>query len=194
MSSDNAIYILKTQNSKLENLVEYRVAHAQAIDNIYWDHDRGETRQDGRFTPEETYIYFKECQPLYNEGQALSYAQKLTEQYPMLEYGICILDHSDQVFQTFTDEEIEDYDRKSEETLAAARKQRDEEAERKRNEATTRLSPGDVFHATRIVGYVLTPDGERVYGQLSGEGVEEIRVGASNGDGADFLPNDWDRG
>lgn len=32
MSADNGIYILKTKD-------QYRVIHAQAIENVYWEHD-----------------------------------------------------------------------------------------------------------------------------------------------------------
>ena len=32
MSADNGIYILKTKD-------QYRIIHAQAIENIYWEHD-----------------------------------------------------------------------------------------------------------------------------------------------------------
>ena len=209
MSADNGIYILKTlapglatqtgeeiRVDHIEPFYEYRVLHAQCIENIYYrvesqsDHDLFD---QNTFVPEVAYEYFKECQPLYDEGQALSYAHRLADQHPILEYGVDILDHGEQVFQTFTDEEIQTYEQRTDEIAAANRKQRDEEMKAKRNSATVRLSPGDKFHPTRIVGFVVTPNGERVYGQLSGEGVNEIRVGDINGDGyADFLPNDWD--
>ena len=208
MSADNGVYILKTrapglqpgessQEGRTAPFYEYRVLHAQAIENIYY---RVEAQSDqdlfdqSNFVPEVAYDYFKECQPLYDEGQALSYAHQLADQTSILEYGVEILDHGEEVFQTFTDAEILAFDQHVDEVMAANRKQRDAEMESKRNSATVRLSPGDKFHPTRIVGFVVTPNGERVYGQLSGEGVNEIRVGDINGDGyADFLPNDWDR-
>ncbi|KKL88140.1 hypothetical protein LCGC14_1927690 [marine sediment metagenome] len=172
---------------------EYRVLHAQCIENIYY---RVESQSDqalfdqSNFVPEVAYEYFKECQPLYDEGQALSYAHRLADQYPILEYGVEILDHGEEVFQTFTDEEIQTYEQRSDEIMAANRKQRDKEMEAKRSAARMRLSPGDIFQATRIIGFIESSDGKRTYGQLSGPTAGfEIRVG----DDADFLPSDWDR-
>lgn len=196
MSADNGIYVLKTmapgpqsdaecQEGSIAPFYEYRVTHAQAIDNLYYDLTVSECKQD--FTPEVAYSYFKECQAFYDEGQALSYAHKRADQEDILEYGVCILNHPEQIFQTFTDEEIAAFYRRCEETMAAHRKSRDEEMEAKRNSATVRLAPGDKFHPTRIVGFIVTPDGERVYGQITVKGADEIKVGA------DFLPNDWNR-
>jgi hypothetical protein len=192
MSADNGIYVLKTKmtGDKPPYFV-YRVIHAQAIENLYYDVTTG--RHNENFTPEEVYSYFKECMPFFDEGEALCYAHKLADQHPILEYGVCILDHGEQTFETFSDEEMLAYHQGVDEAIEAYRKKRDEEWQKKREAAAVRFAPGDKFYPTRIVGYALTPEGERVYGSLTGEGIAEIKVGALNGDGADFLPSDWDR-
>ena len=110
MSADNGIYVLKTRTpigSNTAHLYEYRVAHLQGIDNIYYDVATGGHQSD--FIPEEAYMYFKECQVIYDGAQAIMYAHKLAEQQVVLEYGVSVLRHEDQAFEEFTDEQIADY-------------------------------------------------------------------------------------
>ena len=173
--------------------------HAQCIENIYYrvesqgDHDLFD---QSTFVPEVAYDYFKECQPLYDEDQALSYAHQLADQTSILEYGVEILDHGEQVFQTFTDEEIEAFDQRSDEIMAANRKQRDAEMKAKRSAATVELTDLDGFHPTQVTGFIAGPNGERIYGRLTltTEEFEKVKIGHLEDAELSFLPHDWDRG
>lgn len=190
MSADNGIYVLKTRTED-ETDFEYRTIHARAIENLYYNVKEGQ--HGPNFIPEEAFSYFKECQVFYDKSSALIYAHHLEGQQAILEYGVSILDHGEQVFQEFTDEEMEAYSNQVEEDMVVCQHRRDEAQDAARAAAIIRLMPSDTFHPTHIIGFVTTPDGERVHGQLTGEGVEEIKVGALHGDGADFLPNSWCR-
>ncbi len=212
MSADNGVYVLKTRGAGLQApfanndpqkvvapFYEYRVLHAQAIENIYYrvehqgDHDLFDQTN---FVPEVAYEYFRECQPLYDEGQALRYAHQLADQHPILEYGVDILDHGEQVFQTFTDEEIQTYELRVDEIMAANRKQRDAKWEAKRSMATVELAAdGSGFHPTQVTGFIAGPNGERIYGRLNltTEEFERVKVGHLDEIELSFLPNDWDR-
>ncbi len=212
MSADNGVYILKTRGAGLQApfanndpqkavapFYEYRVLHAQCIENIYYrvesqsDHDLFDQRT---FVPEVAYDYFKECQPLYDEDQARNYAHQLADQTSILEYGVEILDHGEQVFQTFTDEEIEAFDQRSDEIMAANRKQRDAEMKAKRSAATVELADLDGFHPTQVTGFIAGPNGERIYGRLTltTEEFEKVKIGHLEDAELSFLPHDWDRG
>ncbi len=195
MSADNGIYILKTRTMDGAYFPsEYRVLHAQAIENIYYNaeakSDLEMFHQDSTFTPEIAYDHFKECLVFHYIEKAMTYAHQLAEEQPILEYGVSILDHGKQVFETFTDKEMAAFEKRSDEIMAANRKERDGEMEARRAAATIRLALGDVFHATHIVGYVDGLDGGRIYGQLSGPGAEDIRMDSVE-KFIDFLPNDW---
>ncbi len=205
MSADNGIYILKTlghalyEHGEIAPFYEYRVLHAQAIENIYY---RVEAQSDQdlfdqtNFVPEVAYEYFKECQPLYDEEKALSYAHRLSDQTSILEYGVEILDHSEQVFQTFTDEEIQTFEQRSDEIMAVNRKQRDAEMKAKRSAATVELTDLDGFHPTQVTGFIAGPNGEKIYGRLNltTEEFEKVKIGHLEDGELSFLPNDWDRG
>jgi len=83
MSADNTIAILKTPSGK--GGFEYRVIHAQAIENIYWQHDDG--------NPLEVMRYFGKCEVLTSEINALKIAldmekEILNDDFGILEYGI----------------------------------------------------------------------------------------------------------
>ena len=84
MSADNGVYILKTPDGK--NGFEYRVVHAQAIDNIYWEHPDG--------NPEQVVNYFGKCQVFKNGSDAFNKANDLVKEIisdefcPILEYGV----------------------------------------------------------------------------------------------------------
>jgi len=105
MSADNGIYILKTprHEDKHEqildgNIFEYRVAHAQAIENIYWEYEDG--------NPEEIIIYFGGCE-IMKEKEAHEEAFRLEHKIisdpicPILEYGISTIElpHSFKYYQ-----------------------------------------------------------------------------------------------
>lgn len=87
MSADNGIYILETKRD--ENSSEYRVAYAQAIDNIF-----------GKFN-DDTYHwepnlemmknYFGNSSVHDNLIDALDKAEKMSYDYEYLEDGVCVL-------------------------------------------------------------------------------------------------------
>jgi hypothetical protein len=90
MSADNTIVILKTPSP---DGFEFRVTHAQAIDNIYWD----ETAPDNynpNGNPKEVVNYFGKCNVFTNSIDALKFAQEKADKIlsddfcPILEYGI----------------------------------------------------------------------------------------------------------
>src|SRR3990172_8861301 len=88
MSADNCVAILKTPYE--QNGFEYRVTHAQAIENIHYKHEDG--------NPEQIVNYFGQCVPFVNENEAIKFAQKMADEIlsdyfcPILEYGICQID------------------------------------------------------------------------------------------------------
>lgn len=103
MSADNGIYILKTTDftavtdvgneSILDGVTAYRVAHAMAIDNFdYYKHSE----------PSEFESYLSDVwgnSPVfYNRKDALVYAGELQEEIGYTEYGISTIDASDSGF------------------------------------------------------------------------------------------------
>lgn len=85
MSADNGVYILGTpiKNSKEK---EFRVIHAQAIDNIYYNE-----KNDNEGNPVYILNYFGNCKIL-NYDDAIIEAENLEKQYSILEYGISFID------------------------------------------------------------------------------------------------------
>ena len=98
MSADNGIYVLETKGP------EYWVAHAQAIDNIYYDIATNTYKDD--FIPQEAFRYFGDCQVFTDEKQALSYAHEEAEKYDVLEYGVSVINNPNQTFPQFSKEEM----------------------------------------------------------------------------------------
>lgn len=89
MSSDNGIYLLVSPTE--DGCSEYRVIHTQGIDNLYWDDDAGDYRDD--IQPAALLSYFKKSQILTKE-KAYAKAFEMEEEVmnddfcPVLEYGI----------------------------------------------------------------------------------------------------------
>jgi len=87
MSADNGIYILKTPIVEGETgIFEYRVRHAQAIDNITYE------RKDGN--PEYVVQYFGDSEVFVNVEGARHKAWEMYNGvmkscFPVVEYGIC---------------------------------------------------------------------------------------------------------
>lgn len=87
MSADNGIYILQTNG---ENGFEYRVAHLQAIENLYYSDPSGD----------EIYmwLFFRNAPRFFTKELALLCAQELETEIlnddfcPILEYGVSILE------------------------------------------------------------------------------------------------------
>jgi len=83
MSADNGVYILITPVSldDLENVLEYRVAHCRAIENIYSEENQKKYLQ----------MYFGECQPTTLRLAAITEAHDLydsIEKDGIVEYGV----------------------------------------------------------------------------------------------------------
>ena len=95
MSADNCVCVLKTPDGK--NGFEYRVVHAQAIENIYWD-DNSTNNNNPEGDPTQIVNYFGRCNPLTNEDNAVQLAEGMAKEIladdfcPVLEYGIIRID------------------------------------------------------------------------------------------------------
>lgn len=88
MSADNGIYILVTMKKDSHDC-EYRVAHAQAIDNL--DYGTEEDKQNSMVQ------YFGKSK-VYNESDAILFAHDLAKNYSVLEYGVSTIDLTPQEF------------------------------------------------------------------------------------------------
>ncbi len=182
MSADNGIYILKTA-ARVGGGYEYRVTHAQAIENIYYDVASGE--QWEHFIPEIAFQYFGDCQVYKNEDAAGSYAHLLAQSYPILEYGVCGLDHPKEFFQTFATEQLEFFEAEAEAVMERHRQEREVEREAKLEAATIRLPAGTKVLPGHCAGVLfVTPEGEEIRGTLK---LSELTLAEDT----DFLPNGW---
>lgn len=159
MSADNGIYILKTQAEKpiIESDFEYRVIKAVSIDNIYWDPVKGDYREDDMFTPEIAFEYFGTADVFISEYEAQKEAAALAKNVVYLEYGICLLDHSDQIFKAFSIQEMKEYKRREKELLEQHRQQRQREIDEDIERRTITLTKGT---SVIVKGYVEFPDPE----------------------------------
>ena len=93
MSADNGIYILETLAPNNDGK-EYRVVHAQAIENIfYFDPERGYTQGD-EGDDMELVLYFGGSEVFYNEEAAWNKAREIADEIEnddwggYLEYGM----------------------------------------------------------------------------------------------------------
>jgi len=82
------VYILKTPIDNQPNKFEFRVTHAQAIENIYF----GDIEDKG-YDPEYVVSYFQNAPVFENFADASQHAFNLGENilksdFPVLEYGI----------------------------------------------------------------------------------------------------------
>lgn len=113
MSSDNGIYILKTKDSHKiiityfsdekvgeswlntfgENVLAYRVAHAQAIDNFYW-YKENQLYMLGAYMKD----VWGKSPVFYDLKSAMEYAKKLHDECDWTEYGICTIDATEYSF------------------------------------------------------------------------------------------------
>jgi hypothetical protein len=188
MSADNGIYILKTRTIGTDMIPtsEYRVAHAQAVENIYYDVATG--RNLKHFIPQEGFRYFGRSPVFSSEGEALKHARKIEGEIEILEYGICSLDHAEQYFETFSEEEMREYDRELDRAIEAKRAKREQEIQRKIREATITLPPGSRFQPGAIYGHYIAEDGKRIHGTLGG--LKEIIVEKTE-EPITFRASDW---
>lgn len=86
MSADNGIYIFLTETEKGP---EYRVSHAQAIDNIYgdWDDVRAKYKGDDNAILDT----FSESEVFYTLNEALDKAEEIENDVGYTEDGICVI-------------------------------------------------------------------------------------------------------
>lgn len=93
MSADNGIYILETKD-------QYRVAHLQAIDNIYWSHING--RWD-RPVPTRLVEAWGDLKFVRNKVKALELAYKWAARLTVCEYGVYIITYNKTWKETLLD-------------------------------------------------------------------------------------------
>lgn len=93
MSADNGVYILQTKGP------EFRVAHAQAIDNVFgeWDVEKNIWKGDAEFILDT----FGESNPFSTIEEAFDVAEGIERSLEFTEYGVCLI--RDFEAQTFTD-------------------------------------------------------------------------------------------
>lgn len=82
MSADNGVYILQTGR-------QYRVAHLQAIDNLYWDDIAHRTCKTPQ--PRRIQEMFGDCKYTYNQDTAMRIAVNMYKHLPICEYGIVLI-------------------------------------------------------------------------------------------------------
>lgn len=87
VSADNGIYILETP---ADPTPEFRVTHAQAIENVWWNPETKEIDQS-YWNEDEILAYFSKCKVYRNRLEALEVAHKMAEDYTVLEYGVSSL-------------------------------------------------------------------------------------------------------
>lgn len=85
MSADNGIYILKTKD-------QYRVIHAQAIENIYWEHGNRDAyyynKRHERYVPTRVVEYWGNCKYTRSGKVAQQIAETMLKEIGFVEYGI----------------------------------------------------------------------------------------------------------
>jgi hypothetical protein len=88
MSADNGVYILATKSAR-RGKREYRVAHAQAIENLScWDY----IDHLGNLNPEFALLLFGKCRVFTDRKLAEGYALRISDEVGYTEYGIKFLD------------------------------------------------------------------------------------------------------
>ena len=94
MSADNGIYIGRFPTGVDENF-EYRVAHAQAIDNTSWQDHMRWRKCNEEFAREQANesicLVFGGCEVFTSETKAIKEANKIHDIIQWVEYGVSIL-------------------------------------------------------------------------------------------------------
>lgn len=190
MSADNGVYILKSKNPSGEGC-EYRVAYAMGIDNIYWDPETGE--EASHFQDLEANRLFGACEVYTDVDEAWKVAWKEGDRHPILEYGVSMLEHPDQVFKPMLEEETvaerARVDRLVEARAAEARKARAREEARKEAAAMVVSNPGQVMEVSSLYGFLILPSGNKIHGCILGG--ERFQVSFPKP--VKFLPTNWDQ-
>ena len=79
MSADNGIYILKTKD-------QYRIIHAQAIENLWWSYIHKESQDD--IIPTRILEYYNDSPIFTDEAKVQKVAFSMLNNFPYVEYGI----------------------------------------------------------------------------------------------------------
>lgn len=92
MSADNGVYILKSPTSS--GNFEFRVAHAQAIENLWYDYEKHKMTKEIQDQPLKD--YFDRCNIRDSIESALDIAHKIYDEITKcgapVEYGIQIIE------------------------------------------------------------------------------------------------------
>lgn len=97
MSADNGIYVLLTITEKGP---EYRVAYAQAIDNIYGKFNEELCRYEGDIPA--IVSVFGEAKVFHILNEALDFAEEMAYDHEYLEDGICVINEFKDYGHIFT--------------------------------------------------------------------------------------------
>lgn len=193
MSADNGIYVLKTLARGVAGepsaRFEYRVAHASAIDNLYYDVETGEHRAN--FIPEMAYEYFGTAPLFTSEDEAFKYAFEEAKEYSVLEYGVSLLNHENQPFPSnLTSDDIERYEVEIDKVMNRHRAEREIARQEKLAAAKIVLRGEETFEPGAIYGYLIGENGEKIHGSL--HGVKSVRISVNpREEEVYFLPSDW---
>lgn len=91
MSADNGVYILKTKD-------QYRVAHIQGIDNIYFSFMDGDWRdiesKKNKYVPTRVVEFWGECNFTRSAKRAFEISNKIEKNLPICEYGVCVITYN----------------------------------------------------------------------------------------------------
>lgn len=91
MSADNGVYILKTKD-------QYRVAHIQGIDNIYFSFIDGDWRdiesKKNKYVPTRVVEFWGMCNFTKSAKRAFEIANKIEKNLPICEYGVCVITYN----------------------------------------------------------------------------------------------------
>lgn len=79
MSADNGIYILKTKD-------QYRVIHAQAIENLWWSYI--DMDNEDEIVPTRIIEYYNDSLVFTDETKVQKVANIMLKNFPYVEYGI----------------------------------------------------------------------------------------------------------
>lgn len=101
MSADNGIYILQTKGRKSK--FEYRVCHTQAIENLQWDDQAKSETSDRKVWINNARQIWKGCEVFCSHEEANKEAKKIYDdimqsELPIVEYGICTINHLKEFF------------------------------------------------------------------------------------------------
>lgn len=89
MSADNGIYVLQTYGP------EFRVAYAQAVDNIFGKFNDETLHWDGNV--EMMKRYFGNSKVYSNLEEALDVAEEMSYDYEYLEDGVCVINEFQEI-------------------------------------------------------------------------------------------------